>query len=374
MRIILVSDFFAPFLGGVELQVQALAHALGEEGHDVIVASVWAKGLRERETIDGVRLVRLKSLATMVPWFSGDPNRRYHPPFPDPRIAFGLRRLARAFRPDIVQTHGWIAYSSALALTGTGIPIVLSVRDYGYACATRNLLIDGRICSGPELAKCLRHASRVYGPAKGIAAVIAVLGLRSWLARRTSLIHAVSGHVAKVVRRDVLRAPSGDPVVVIPDIVIIPNIVLEREVPENGPGSWAMIVQDVLPAGPYILFVGALQPHKGLGPLLAAYRLLDHPPQLVMIGTHWPDTPPIPPDVTVLSNLDHRVVMAAWEGCLFGVAPSIWPDPLPGVVREAMSLGKPVVASRVGASSTSSSTIETASSSRRATPRSSPPR
>ncbi|MEO8461982.1 MAG: glycosyltransferase [Chloroflexota bacterium] len=345
----LISDFFAPYLGGVELQVQALAKALTAEGHDVIVATVWSKGLSREEVIDGVRLVRLKSLATMVPWFSGDPDRRYHPPFPDPRVGFGLRQLARKFRPDIVQTHGWIAYSCALALTGTGIPIVLSVRDYGYACATRNLLIDGKICSGPDLRKCLRHAGRVYGPAKGIAAVTAVMGLRGWLARRTSLIHAVSGHVAAIVRRDVLRAPTDDPVIVIPDIVIIPNIVLERKVPATGPGSWAAIVEkDDLPPGPYILFVGALQPHKGLGPLLAAYRLLKNAPHLILIGTRWPDTPVLPDDITVLSNLEHGVVMAAWEGCLFGVAPSIWPDPLPGVVREAMSLGKAVVASRVG--------------------------
>src|SRR5512140_3074233 len=116
MRIMLLTDFFAPHLGGVELQVQALAHAMSGEGHEVIVVTVWAHGLAEEEVIDDVRVVRLRSLATMVPWFSGDPDRRYHPPFPDPRIAFGLRRLARRFRPDIVQTHGWIAYSCALAL------------------------------------------------------------------------------------------------------------------------------------------------------------------------------------------------------------------------------------------------------------------
>jgi len=30
------------------------------------------------------------------------------------------------------------------------------------------------------------------------------------------------------------------------------------------------------------------------------------------------------------------------------VAPSVWPDPLPGVVREAMSKGKAVIATSVG--------------------------
>jgi glycosyltransferase involved in cell wall biosynthesis len=40
--------------------------------------------------------------------------------------------------------------------------------------------------------------------------------------------------------------------------------------------------------------------------------------------------------------------MAAWERCLFGVVPSLWADPLPGVVREAMTRGKAVIGSAVG--------------------------
>ncbi len=40
--------------------------------------------------------------------------------------------------------------------------------------------------------------------------------------------------------------------------------------------------------------------------------------------------------------------MAAWERCLFGVVPSLWPDPLPGVVREPMTRGRPVIGSDVG--------------------------
>ena len=74
----------------------------------------------------------------------------------------------------------------------------------------------------------------------------------------------------------------------------------------------------------------------------------DRPP-LVLIGTRWPETPEtFPADVTVLSDVPHRVVMAAWERCLFGVVPSVWPDPLPGVVREPMTRGRPVIGSDIG--------------------------
>ena len=52
--------------------------------------------------------------------------------------------------------------------------------------------------------------------------------------------------------------------------------------------------------------------------------------------------------MTLLESVPHPVVMAAWERSLFGVAPSVWPDPLPGVVREPMTRGRPVIATRVG--------------------------
>jgi glycosyltransferase involved in cell wall biosynthesis len=40
--------------------------------------------------------------------------------------------------------------------------------------------------------------------------------------------------------------------------------------------------------------------------------------------------------------------MAAWERSLFGVAPSILPEPLGNVVHEAMSKGKAVIGSIAG--------------------------
>ncbi len=106
---------------------------------------------------------------------------------------------------------------------------------------------------------------------------------------------------------------------------------------------------DRLPAQAYILFVGALAPHKGILPLLAAYQRLDSPPPLVLIGTIWPNTPKeLPPGVTVLEGLPHPQVMVAWEHCLFGVLPSICAEALGDVVIEAMSVGKAMVGSRAG--------------------------
>lgn len=345
LRILMASDFYPPFIGGAERQVQLLSRELSLRGHHVDVATVWHKGLQQVERDAGVTVHRLKGLATSVPWFSSNPDRRYHPPMPDIGLVWGLRRLIRKLKPDIVHCHGWILYSGMVATLGTRIPLMASVRDYGYSCATRTMLYKGQICSGPAPAKCLSCAIGHYGTTKGLFSVAGVIGGRLLLTRNLSAAHSVSSYVQRVVQQDILRhrrSSSNTGRNKIPDIVI-PSF-LESVDEGYKPDDYAHL----LPKEPFILFVGALQRHKGIQLLLDAYAQIDSPPPLVLIGTPWHDTPAFPSNVTVLHNLPHWAVMQAWERCLFGVAPSIWPDPLPGVVREAMVKGKPVIATAVG--------------------------
>jgi glycosyltransferase involved in cell wall biosynthesis len=345
MRILMASDFYPPFIGGAERQVQLLSRELVLRGHEVTVATTWHPGQPSVEDDLGVSVRRVKALLTRVSWFSSDPQRRYLPPCPEPAVTLALRRQIWRLRPDIVHAHGWIAYSCAAALLGLSIPLVISARDYGYSCAIRTLLHQGQICAGPAPGKCLACARQPYGTAK---AAVATWGMRLGnriLTRKVAAVHSVSSFVRQIVKRDLLARSVQSSAVrrgSIPDIVV-PSFLVESD------GEFERACLEQLPSTPFILFVGALQPHKGLSELLAAYARLREAPPLVLIGSVWHDTPKhFPPGVTVLRNLPHRAVMAAWERCMFGVAPSVWPDPLPGVVREAMSKGKAVVASNVG--------------------------
>jgi glycosyltransferase involved in cell wall biosynthesis len=355
LRVLLVIDLYPPFIGGAELQTQLLAEELARRGHAVTVATVWHSGLVETETVQGVTICRLRGLSMRLPWaFSGP--RHFHPPAPDPLITLGLMRLIRRSRPDVVHATGWIAYSARLATTFTRRPLVVSARDFGYACPIRTLIRRGETCTGPGYEKCLRHSAERYGVPKALFAVSGVLGLRNWLMAGTAGVHVISRHVAQIERRDLL---PDDP----ERIALIPDMIRPLSTPYAGPftlgrepvddatssaGDDAAQLES-LPSEPFILFVGALQAHKGIEPLLSAYSRLNAPPPLVVVGTSWPDSPKEWPDgVTVLTDVPNPVVHRIWERSLFGVAPSLWPETFGGTVTEAMQHGRPIVASSLG--------------------------
>jgi glycosyltransferase involved in cell wall biosynthesis len=187
-------------------------------------------------------------------------------------------------------------------------------------------------------------AHRVRGGAKGLIAVGGIFGGRILLQRKIRGLHSVSSFVQKAVLRHllihvrVLEAGS------MAAYTVIPNFLTGNE-----NGNPEKNILDRLPSEPYILFVGALLPYKGLWPLLEAYKRLTSPPPLVLIGSMWHSSPrEFPPGVTVLQNVPHQSVMTAWEHCLFGVIPSVCAETFGNVVLEAMSKAKPVVGSAVG--------------------------
>jgi glycosyltransferase involved in cell wall biosynthesis len=100
-----------------------------------------------------------------------------------------------------------------------------------------------------------------------------------------------------------------------------------------------------LPKDPFIMFVGALRRVKGVDVLLDAYRRLENPPPLVLMGTIERDTPNSLPDgVIVLTDVPHEAVMAAWHRAMMGVVPSVWPEPLGTVSMEGVKQGVPMIA------------------------------
>ena len=354
MHILFVNDFYAPFIGGTERQVQLLARLFAQRGYTTSVATTWHEELLEQQDDAGPTVYRLKGLTTSVPWFSNDQKRRLHPPFPDPITTWRLRRLVGKLRPDVVHSAGWISYSVAAALLGQKIPLIVSARDYCFFCPTHALLYHGRICSGPAPLKCLKCATDTYGTprfiaaTKALGATVGVNVCRHLLKRKASAIHCASTYMQRVMQEHLGGQTGSHAARSALTWAIIPSFRENTDQQHPSPGF-----VERLPATPYILFVGTFRNYKGLGVLLRAYQRLNSPPPLVLIGTvagsAEAELPPVLPlGVSVLQDLPHSDVMAAWEHSLFGVAPSLWPEPFGSVIHEAMSKGKAVITSNTG--------------------------
>jgi glycosyltransferase involved in cell wall biosynthesis len=354
-KILLASDHYPPFIGGAQRQTQLLAQELSRRGHTVKVATVWHGGFDQDEELAGIQVHRLKQLRTWGFWVPADRKQRYQPPYPDPVTIIGLRRLIDQFQPDLIHSYGWISYSCAVALAGKDIPLLLSARDYGYFCANQTLVTGSQqVCSGPSFAKCMACAAQHYGAPKGWVAAASIWLGRGLLKRKARGLHSISTYVQQVHRRDLWGEDGGQPGLV---EAIIPSF-REDDSPQEGDAAEEQPVAldtlsqgyvDQLPDQPFILFVGALRQVKGIQQLLDAYQQLISPPPLVLIGTRESDSPNIfPPGVTVLHNFPHPAVMEAWQRSLFGVIPSLWPEPLGSVVYEGMSKGKAMIGTTPG--------------------------
>jgi glycosyltransferase involved in cell wall biosynthesis len=345
MRLLLLAQFFPPDIGGEERHVFNLANTLADRGHTVAVATQRLDGVPDRETLaSGVRVYRFATVAMRLPGVYSS-SRTHHPPVPDP---FGVRELAKIVRderPDVVHAHNWII-NSALALrrdstTKRRFGLVLTLHDYSQVCATKRLMRADVTCPGPKVSRCLPCASAHYGPVVGPVTVAATNVMRAWKERAIDHIISVSQAVAEGN-----RVPDG------PSSSVIPNFVLDSALlPVDDPARGTS--RDVpfgVPKEPFILFVGELSHEKGLHTLLRAYESLGkHRPALMLVGRRTSDTPTrLPNDTEMHLDWPHEHVLAAFQHCLMAVLPSVWPDPCPTTVLEAMASGRPVIASSVG--------------------------
>lgn len=336
MRILLLSQFYPPVIGGEERHVRNLGAALARRGHEVSVGTLMHPTSPETELDGAVRVHRLRGTLQRLSGLHTDSERRHAPPFPDPELALALKRLVAQERPDIVHAHNWI-YASFLPIKALSeARLVITLHDYGLVCAKKNFMhLGASLCSGPALARCLPCATRHYGAVKATATTLGNWA-SSFAARRVvdrfiAVSHAVAHHTG--------LTRGGAPYEVIPNFV-----------PDD---VEALGVEDPclrkLPPDGFILFVGDMMRLKGIDVLLKAYASLKQAPPLVLIGRRVADTPTeFPPNVHVFSAWPHSAIMHAWRRSLFGVLPSVGPEACATVIMEAMASGKAVVATDIG--------------------------
>jgi glycosyltransferase involved in cell wall biosynthesis len=210
------------------------------------------------------------------------------------------------------------------------------MHEYGLVCPKNTFVYRDGVCDGPSFAKCVACASGQYGVIRAAALTTGLAATRR-SRRRVDRYIAVSTPVAQACAS--LSAGGQRPIDVIPPFLSDDTF---KPIDATRPAF-------VPATGDYVMFAGALGPHKGVDVLLEAWRGIDPGVPLVLVGLPRRDTPfRFPEGVTVAENVPHEEVLRAWKHCAVAVVPSRWPDPCPLVALEAMAVGRPVVASAVG--------------------------
>jgi glycosyltransferase involved in cell wall biosynthesis len=339
MRIMQLTDLYDPIIGGVQSYVAALSKGLVELGHTAVVVTIQPGGLPEEETIDGVRVIRIRSWSQHLTRFYSDTSRPFHPPVPDPGAVAALRRIIQLEQPAVVHSHSWLNRSFfPLYHAHKGPAHVVTLHDYGMACPRMTLLRPGHAgqCSGPGIARCLSCTPEQYGLLKGSLITLTMRAGR-FLQHRADRYLAVSAAAADGCRGSL---PADAEITTHPPMVPDDLLRIAQETPRP----------DFLPAEDgFLMFVGALGLHKGTDVLLAARRRMRHQVPLVLLGTPQRDTPSIDdPNITVVHNVPHPQVMASLMRASIAVVPSVWHEALGFVAVEAAIVGCPIVASDVG--------------------------
>ncbi len=172
MRILMITNVYKPFGGGVARSVSSCAEAFRERGHDVLVVAPEAEGQDESEP--GV--VRVPSIHRPL-------KRPFAIALPVPGL---LTRRVREFEPTVVHSHHpFLLGDDALRIAASrGLPLVFTYHTQ-YGTYVRSLLEGGE-----RLARFAEHLAVEYAnlcqwvvaPSESIAERLRERGVRSPIA------------------------------------------------------------------------------------------------------------------------------------------------------------------------------------------------
>lgn len=251
-----------------------------------------------------------------------------------------LNAAITRFAPDVVHVHNWFpTLSPAIfwACRRRGVPVVNTLHNYRLLCAGGTLFRDGGVCED-----CIGTALRLPGIHHGCyrgshagtfvatAAMLTHWKLGTW-DRAVGRFIALSEFARKKLIEGGLPAAR---------LVVKPNF-LDSD-PGPRPGNLG-----------YFAFVGRLTEEKGIPALLNCWRRGTELPLLRIVGT-GPLEDEVRQAAASLENVEWLGAKSADEvldvmgGAMALLCPSMWYEGMPRVVIEALAVGTPVIASRLG--------------------------
>jgi glycosyltransferase involved in cell wall biosynthesis len=331
MRILVVAALYPPnALGGAENSAANLAQWLAGQGHEVAVLT---SARREDEElrgawVGGLRIWRLRTPhlypaneASRAPlWQKPIWHLQDHV---DPRNRQLIAGVLDAFQPDFVNVHivQGLGYNALGEIARRGVPTLFMLHDLGLACIRMSMYRRGETCP--------RHCAGCRISSRYKLAII----------RQFQRIGFSSPSRANLATLSALFPIAGYPHVSIPN----PN----RYAPPRVARTASQTVR--------LLYVGRLHPSKGADILLDAAAALArrHRFSLAVVGggpeegrlrarhagADW---------VSFHGRVSEAEVGDHMQNADLLCIPSVWQENWPGVAVRALSLGLPVLGSRIG--------------------------
>ncbi len=327
MKILMVSALFptpnAPrIVGGAELVARRLAESLVADGADVTVLRSTPPGVAPKPEDSGG--ITVASAAIRRPyWPFDDVERgalaklRWHM-----REDFGdsddARRWIDKVQPDLIHTHNVSGLSTGVwrAAAAAGVPIVHTLHDYYLLCPRATRFRKSNVCVTP-CTDCRLVTRRRRADTALVGDVIGVSG--AVLAPQM-----VDGLFANARRH------------------VVPNIIGDELVAAPVPVGDSPVTFG---------FLGRITHEKGLELLIEAFAAMRQPTRLVIGGRIDEAT-----RTRLLAMARDRAITFLgfvtpadfFRQIDVLIVPSIWDDPLPTVILEGQTAGKPTIGSMRG--------------------------
>lgn len=326
MRILLVSEVYPPQSGGAGWSARSLALGLRDAGHEVRVLTSASGAQRD----DGVQEIRISEPRSL--W-----RRRATPQ----AFAAAIEKEDASFRADVIHAQHSLAALGATAVAPH--KTVITVRDHWPVCFWSTRLSRGVTCprcSALNKVRCLDGRVSIAAAPVAVPYMTWDLGAKRTALNKAKAVIAVSEAIATELREAGIHR-----------VTPLPNIVSEGEIAPIAAQAPSPSLE--VPAR-FLLFVGKLEPNKGVRDLVRAVALSHAELPLVVLGSGSEedamrrDAQEKGVDLRLPGWAQRSDVLRLMSRAEALVFPSSWEEPLSRVLLEALALGVPIAAVDTG--------------------------
>jgi len=319
MKILIINDYGVK-IGGTEDYILGLKRGLIERGHDVKILT------------SDCHLN--KKFFSDYQFYSIDQESKFRwiPYLLNFKLKKQITKIIQEFNPDLIHLNNFLYHTSPIVLfLIKGIPSVMTVHDYQLICPLGTFLPKQEsLCLNKINKKCIS----CIGPVKFIIELL-----------KRQLINQGIKNITRF---------------------ITPSNYLKKQMELNGFGPVCTLYNGIKlfnysspPNHKILSYFGRLSPEKGVDYLIRAMpKIISKFPdaKLEIIGDgperehlmELSKTLGLMGSVFFRGKIPHEKISKYYQDSSIIIVPSIWPEPFGLIGPEAMSVGRPVIASNMG--------------------------